>query len=131
MHQVGYYRELLRDARPTKYKILHNMLVGMACRQGMEGQVRAGRKGRLLSIGETTYTNLQVSGKEIPTYVLPQSLQASVSKNAVSKSLAQCSFIPPHDQLSVVFRNYLGFEVSFEVSSSHFRSGAFLKMPAI
>jgi len=43
----------------------------MACRQGMEGQVRAGRKGRLLSTGETTDTILQVSANEIPTNGLP------------------------------------------------------------
>jgi hypothetical protein len=79
-----------------------------------------------------TYTIQQISGKDIPTRGLPQSLQARGSKNAVSKSLAQCSFIPPHDQPSVVFLKYLGFEAFCEVSTfSHSPSGVFLNIPAI
>jgi hypothetical protein len=98
----------------------------MACRQRMEGQITAGRKGRLLSTGETTYTILQVSVNEIPTRGLPQSLQASGSQNAVCKSLAQCSFITHHDQMSVVFRKYSGFEAPFGVSTFlHSPSGGF------
>jgi hypothetical protein len=108
------------------------MLVGMARTQGMEGQVRAGRKEGLLSAGDMTYAILQIYGNDIPTHGLPQSLQASRSKNAVCKSLAQCSFNPPHDQLSVIFCKYLGFEASFEVSTfSHSPCGVFLKIPAI
>ena len=74
----------------------------MACRKGMEGQVRAGRQGGLLSTGDTTYTILQIYGNDIPTHGLPQSLQASGQFANLSRNAA----------LFLLMTNCLSYSVS-------------------
>lgn len=108
-----------------------DILVGVTCMHGMEGQ-----EG-LLSTGETTCTILQVSEHSIQTQGLPQYLQANGSQNVSGKDLAQCVFLLPLHILPAP-PHYLSYSTStgaFKLLTtcqySDTLSAAFLKIQAI